>query len=99
MWNTHHGRITLAGDAAHPMLIFRGQGFQHAVIDAERYAQALLQIRDGKNKEEAIKAYTTDVVERGAKDVTQSLAEADLLMDLEPVKKTTIAKMGHARSA
>ncbi|KAK5659927.1 hypothetical protein OQA88_13391 [Cercophora sp. LCS_1] len=34
-WDTR-GRVTLAGDAAHPMLVYRGQGFQHAVLDAER---------------------------------------------------------------
>jgi 2-polyprenyl-6-methoxyphenol hydroxylase-like FAD-dependent oxidoreductase len=100
MWDTHGGRITLAGDAAHPMLVYRGQGFQHAVADAERYVQALVSVLDGGvNREEALRAYTTDVVERGAKAVTQSLSEAELSMDLESVKKSLVAKMGHARSA
>jgi len=99
MWDTH-GRITLAGDAAHPMLVYRGQGFQHAVLDAERYVQALVSVRDGGvDREEAIKAYTADVIERGAKAVNQSLSEAELSMDLESIGKTILAKQGHARSA
>jgi 2-polyprenyl-6-methoxyphenol hydroxylase-like FAD-dependent oxidoreductase len=100
MWDTHGGRITLAGDAAHPMLVFRGQGFQHAVLDAERYVQALISVRDGKSKrEKAVHAYTAEVVERGAKAVRQSLSEAELSMDLESVQKMLLAKMGHARTA
>ncbi|KAK5662493.1 hypothetical protein OQA88_8405 [Cercophora sp. LCS_1] len=98
-WETHSGRITLAGDAAHPMLVYRGQGFQHAVVDAEKYVKALVSIRDeGANREEAIKAYSDDVIERGSKAVTQSLREADLSMDLESVGKMMMAKQGHARS-
>ncbi|KAK0712037.1 hypothetical protein B0H67DRAFT_611960 [Lasiosphaeris hirsuta] len=100
MWETHGGRVTLAGDAAHPMLVYRGQGFQHAVVDAERYVEALVSVRDGRAKaEEAVQVYTADVVERGAKAVTQSLREAELSMDLESVGKMIMAKQGHAKSA
>lgn len=99
-WETHGGRVTLAGDAAHPMLVYRGQGFQHAVVDAERYVKALVSIRDeGANRGDAIKAYTDDVIERGSKAVTQSLREADLSMDLESVGKMMMAKQGHAKAA
>jgi len=100
VWDTYGGRVALAGDAAHPMLIYRGQGFQHAVVDAEGYVRALVSVRDGGiRKEEAVGAYTAEVVERGAKAVTQSLREADLSMDLESVEKTLMVKQGHARSA
>ncbi|KAK4442282.1 hypothetical protein QBC34DRAFT_455868 [Podospora aff. communis PSN243] len=99
MWETH-GRVTLAGDAAHPQLVTRGQGFQHAVLDAEQYVKALVSVRDGGvDRQEALKTYTADVVERGAKAVRQSLTEAELTMDLESVGKTLMAKQGHARSA
>ncbi|KAK1750050.1 hypothetical protein QBC47DRAFT_310657 [Echria macrotheca] len=99
-WDTRGGRITLAGDAAHPMLVYRGQGFQHAVVDAKSYVDALKSIRDdGVRREEAVRVYTDDVVERGAKAVTQSLREASLSMDLESVGKMMMAKQGHARAA
>ncbi len=99
-WETLGGRVTLAGDAAHPMLVYRGQGFQHAAMDAERYVEALVAVQEGKaSREEAIGAYTADVEERGAKAVTQSLREAELSMDLESVAKTIMAKQGHSKSA
>ena len=99
-WQTHGGRVTLAGDAAHPMLVYRGQGYQHAVVDTQRFVEALVSVRDRKvGKEEAIKAYTTDVVERGAKAVTQSLKEADMSMDLASIKNSMMAKQGHGKAA
>lgn len=99
-WETYGGRVTLAGDAAHPMLVYRGQGFQHAVVDAERYIKALISVRDEDvSREDAVKSYSDDVVERGAKAVTQSLREADLSMDLESVGKMMMAKQGHAKAA
>ena len=102
-WDTEEvfdGRVTLAGDAAHPMLVYRGQGFQHAVADAERFVEALVSVRDGgKGRREAVRAYSDDAVERGAKAVTQSLKEADMSMDLDSVMKMMMAKKGHAKSA
>lgn len=99
-WDTRGGRVTLAGDAAHPMLVYRGQGYQHAVLDAQRFVEALVSVREGKvGREEAIKAYTDDVVERGAKAVTQSLKEAEMSMDLESIKNSIMAKQGHGKAA
>ncbi|KAK0743080.1 hypothetical protein B0T18DRAFT_414364 [Schizothecium vesticola] len=94
------GRVTLAGDAAHPMLVYRGQGYQHAVLDAQRFVEALVSVREGRvGREEAIKAYTDDVVERGAKAVTQSLKEAEMSMDLESIKNSIMARQGHGKAA
>lgn len=99
-WDTRGGRVTLAGDAAHPMLVYRGQGYQHAVLDAQQFVEALVSVREGKvGREEAIKAYTDDVVERGAKAVTQSLKEAEMSMDLESIKNSIMAKQGHGKAA
>jgi len=99
-WDTRGGRVTLAGDAAHPMLVYRGQGYQHAVLDAQRFVEALVSVREGRvGREEAIKAYTDDVVERGAKAVTQSLKEAEMSMDLESIKNSIMAKQGHGKAA
>lgn len=99
-WDTRGGRVTLAGDAAHPMLVYRGQGYQHAVLDAQRFVEALVSVREGKvGREEAIKAYTDDVVDRGAKAVTQSLKEAEMSMDLESIKNSIMAKQGHGKAA
>ncbi|KAJ9156099.1 Transient receptor potential cation channel subfamily M member 4 [Pleurostoma richardsiae] len=102
-FNNHGGRVTLAGDAAHPMLIYRGQGFQHAITDANNYLDALLKLRNSGGgatlREEAITAYDTEMIERGGKAVTQSLREAENSIDLETVGKMLMARQGHGRSA
>jgi 2-polyprenyl-6-methoxyphenol hydroxylase-like FAD-dependent oxidoreductase len=80
------------GDAAHPMLPYRGQGFQHAVLDAHLIVEAL-------QKGEGLEAYNIEMVERGAKAVAQSLQEAELSVDLEGVKKSLMARQGFERTA
>jgi 2-polyprenyl-6-methoxyphenol hydroxylase-like FAD-dependent oxidoreductase len=100
---TQHARVTLAGDAAHPMLIYRGQGFQHAITDVDNYIKALVAIRDAKwdadVRQRVIGAYDAEVIERGAKAVTQSVQEAALSFDVEKVSKMLMARQGHGRSA
>ncbi|KAK3352130.1 hypothetical protein B0H65DRAFT_144999 [Neurospora tetraspora] len=93
------GRVTLAGDAGHPMLILRGQGFQHAVTDVHNYVQALLAIRDsGADRKEVFAAYDKDMVERGSKAALQALEEAELAMDATNVEKMLMVRKGHGRS-
>ncbi|KAH6856168.1 hypothetical protein B0I37DRAFT_301586 [Chaetomium sp. MPI-CAGE-AT-0009] len=92
------GRITLAGDAAHPMLIYRGQGFQHAILDASQYLDALVKVREGAEARElAISAYDADMIERGAKAVQQSVQEAEFSMDPKTVDQMLMARQGHGR--
>ncbi|KAK4450213.1 hypothetical protein QBC34DRAFT_77606 [Podospora aff. communis PSN243] len=96
---SHSGRVALAGDASHPMLVYRGQGFQHAIVDADNYVDALIKIRDaGETKEAVFAAYNEEMVERGAKAVVQSLKEAELSMDLESVNKMLMVRQGHGKS-
>jgi 2-polyprenyl-6-methoxyphenol hydroxylase-like FAD-dependent oxidoreductase len=92
------GRITLAGDAAHPMLIYRGQGFQHAILDASQYLDALIKVHEGAGaREQAFAAYDADMVERGAKAVLQSLQEAEFSMEPKTVGQMLMARQGHGR--
>ena len=90
----------MAGDAAHPMLILRGQGFQHAIADVGNYVQALLDIRDqGKDREEVFGVYDKDMVERGSKAALQAQEEAEKAMDPGNNEKMMMARTGHGRSA
>jgi len=96
---SHGGRVVLAGDAAHPMLVYRGQGFQHAIMDADNYVDALTKVRDGGEAKETVFAtYNKEMVERGGKAVVQSLQEAELSMDLESVNKMLMVRQGHGKS-
>ncbi|KAK3950731.1 hypothetical protein QBC32DRAFT_8526 [Pseudoneurospora amorphoporcata] len=100
-FDNRDGRVTLAGDAGHPMLILRGQGFQHAVTDVHNYVQALLAIRDssgGADRKEAFAAYDKDMVARGSKAALQALEEAELAMDATSVERMLMVRKGHGRS-
>ncbi|OHE99680.1 hypothetical protein CORC01_05038 [Colletotrichum orchidophilum] len=100
-WETHDGRVTLAGDAAHPMLPFRGQGLQHAIVDVQNYIDALKRLRDAHdaaNRKDTMAAYGADVVERGSVAVSQALKEAENLLNPNTVGKTLMVTQGHGRS-
>ena len=83
-WNSHGGRITLAGDSAHPVPPHRGQGLNHGIADAHNFVQAALEIRDGvKARDVAIEEYNAELVKRGADEVETSRRNALLVHDFE----------------
>ncbi|UNI13940.1 hypothetical protein JDV02_000627 [Purpureocillium takamizusanense] len=99
-WDNLGGRATLAGDAAHPMLIYRGQGLQHCITDVRNYVDSLVQVRGGGAKAaKAMQDFDDEVVARGAKAVRQSLQEAEKSFDLETIRKMLMVTQGHGRSA
>jgi ABC-type arginine transport system permease subunit len=81
----------------------RGQGFQHSITDVDNYVNALIQLRssssDAASREMVIGAYNSEMVERGATAVQQSLIEAENSLDLEKVKKMLMMRQGHNKSA
>ncbi|KHO01583.1 Aromatic-ring hydroxylase-like protein [Metarhizium album ARSEF 1941] len=101
-WDNHGGRVTLAGDAAHPMLIYRGQGFQHSITDVDNYVKALTGLKtlssNNARREAVMASYDDEMIRRGAKAVQESLAEARKSFDLDTVKKMLMATRGHAKS-
>ena len=76
-WDSRGGRVTLAGDAAHPMTFQRGQGLNNALQDAAELEKS---IEDwwihGKVSEErrmvAITAYEKEMIARGGLEVELS---------------------------
>jgi len=92
--------VTLAGDAAHPMLPYRGQGCQHAVADARNYVDALFKVWYGGEEREAVMTtYDVEMIERGGEAVKQAAREAELSMSPETVSKMLMVKKGHGRLA
>ncbi|KAE8553770.1 hypothetical protein TMatcc_006776 [Talaromyces marneffei ATCC 18224] len=101
-FDNHAGRVTLVGDAAHPMLPFRGQGYQHAITDIKNYVDALVRIKCApktSDRKEMMSAFDSEMIERTGKAVKQSVQEAEYSMNMETVGKMLMATHGHGRSA
>jgi 2-polyprenyl-6-methoxyphenol hydroxylase-like FAD-dependent oxidoreductase len=64
-WDNRNGRITLAGDAAHAMTMYRGEAANHGILDAYRLTKALEgAYHKGKGLGEAIDEYEAELRER-----------------------------------
>ncbi|OTB17665.1 hypothetical protein K445DRAFT_309857 [Daldinia sp. EC12] len=61
------GRVTLLGDAAHPMGPFRGEGGVHALRDALNLSKAIAQIKSNDTDEikSLLGSYQEEMLERG----------------------------------
>ncbi|KAJ5563787.1 hypothetical protein N7513_000029 [Penicillium frequentans] len=46
-WDNHGGRVTLAGDAAHAMTMYRGEAANHGLLDAYHLMQAIEKLHSG----------------------------------------------------
>jgi 2-polyprenyl-6-methoxyphenol hydroxylase-like FAD-dependent oxidoreductase len=74
------GRVTLLGDAAHPMYPIGSNGASQAILDADALMNAIL---EEKNIEEALKKYDSERVPATAKVVLQNRQKGpDEIMDL-----------------
>lgn len=74
------GRVTLLGDAAHPMYPIGSNGASQAILDADALTQALLRTSD---IDEALDTYDRDRVPATARVVLQNRAKGpDQIMDL-----------------
>lgn len=96
-WPTHSGRVTLAGDAAHPMPPHRGQGLNNAILDAFKFVGAVKGPEGEGGREEILRAYSREVADRGAKDVELSKETASLVTDYERFRESAMFKQGLKR--
>ncbi|KAH8591645.1 hypothetical protein B0O99DRAFT_631924, partial [Bisporella sp. PMI_857] len=95
-WDTHDGRVTLAGDAAHAMTYHRGQGLNNCLHDAGSLVASLVQVSKGeKSVQDALAAYGEEVVERGATEVEMSKKQTLMLHDWDKFMDSPIMKMGN----
>ncbi|KAF5560475.1 FAD NAD(P)-binding domain-containing protein [Fusarium phyllophilum] len=75
-WNNFNGRVTIAGDAAHPMVPYRAQGLNNALEDAGQYVRAIVRAVNGEEDlASAIGSYDADAYKRGKNDVDISDAQ------------------------
>lgn len=82
----HHDKITLLGDAAHPMSPFKGQGANQALLDAVALAQAIHSgCRGNKSwreiglRQAVLQKYESEMLKRSAVKVEDSAAAAKFL--------------------
>lgn len=64
-WDNRNGLVTLAGDAAHAMSMYRGEGANHGLLDAFVLCHAMKQIYSNeKSQKEALHLHEQEMRER-----------------------------------
>jgi 2-polyprenyl-6-methoxyphenol hydroxylase-like FAD-dependent oxidoreductase len=97
-WNTHSGRATLAGDAAHGMTIQRGQGLNHSVTDALHLRDAVIKAFDPlANKKDIIAEYELEMKTRTGEEVRLCTMNTTMLHNWEKVRESPVFKKGMKR--
>jgi 2-polyprenyl-6-methoxyphenol hydroxylase-like FAD-dependent oxidoreductase len=72
-WDNQGGRVTLMGDAAHAMTMYRGEAANHGMLDAFNLWQALKSVyQDGKPLESAITNFEHEMRTRTSHAVQMS---------------------------
>jgi len=98
-WDNHDGRVTLAGDAAHPMTFHRGQGLNHGIADAAKLVQAFKKADLGEETlAKAISEYEEEMIARGAAEVELSLKNTILMHQWDLLMSSPLMKMGAQRT-
>jgi 2-polyprenyl-6-methoxyphenol hydroxylase-like FAD-dependent oxidoreductase len=67
-WDNLDGRATLIGDSAHTMTMFRGEAFNHGIVDVQSYVSNHLPVLTGEKdiatSVDACAAYEREMVDR-----------------------------------
>ncbi|KAL6233627.1 hypothetical protein BDW75DRAFT_241855 [Aspergillus navahoensis] len=71
-WDNRDGRVTLAGDAAHSMVMYRGEAANHGLLDIFHLVEAMATIYAGGDQKAAIDMYESEMRERTAPAVRLS---------------------------
>ncbi|KAE9967440.1 hypothetical protein EG328_008182 [Venturia inaequalis] len=98
-WDNRGGRITLVGDAAHPMTFQRGQGMNHGIKDAQVLVQQLVSATADSNGvdnalQTAVDGYQTEMVERAAEEVQMGVLNTEMLHDWTRFSQSALMQKG-----
>ncbi|KAK0713299.1 hypothetical protein B0T26DRAFT_753425 [Lasiosphaeria miniovina] len=95
-WDSRGGRVTLAGDAAHPMTFHRGQGLGHAITDVTELRGHLRTMAAHTPAElaRAVRAYEAEVWRRGYEAVMSNLHNTSLIHDWERLTQSLLFTAG-----
>lgn len=94
-WNNRQGRLTLVGDAAHPMPPYRGQGLNHCICDVSHLVNGLRSISDADGSlAEVVDSYEKEMIPRGKEEVTCSVENGMLLHDWDKIRESPVFNRG-----
>ncbi|PVH70761.1 FAD/NAD(P)-binding domain-containing protein [Cadophora sp. DSE1049] len=94
-WDNHGGKVTLAGDAAHPMPPFRGQGLGQSIRDAANLVELLkklVSLTEAKLST-IIDEYEKEMIERGKQEVELSLIAMSIGHDWDKLMEHPTIKL------
>ncbi|KAI2470278.1 FAD/NAD(P)-binding domain-containing protein [Annulohypoxylon bovei var. microspora] len=94
-WDNRAGRVTLAGDAAHPMTYHRGQGLNQSLDDAFKLVE-LLTNPESRSQAELIDTFESEMRPRSGEEVRQSELNTLMLHNWEKVQQSPLMKRGVA---
>jgi 2-polyprenyl-6-methoxyphenol hydroxylase-like FAD-dependent oxidoreductase len=97
-WDNAGGRVTMVGDAVHPMTYQRGQGLNHSVTDAALLRDALVKIKEGGDQKELITAFEDEIIARGGAEVRESTLNTSMLHTWEKVKQSPLWAKGVSKN-
>lgn len=101
-WEGHpaRGKVTLAGDAAHPMTPHRGQGLNNAILDCYELLSEIeaMPERSIDALREAVARYEDTMWKRGEEAVMSSLENSAAVHDWETLKQSPLFQKGLGRS-
>ncbi|OTB09713.1 hypothetical protein K445DRAFT_71787 [Daldinia sp. EC12] len=87
-WNNRNGRVTLAGDSAHTMTMYRGEGANHGILDAALLVDQLKMIHRGEiDQKVAIDTYEAEMLPRTLDAVLKSREAAMVAHNWEALTK------------
>lgn len=89
-WDNRDGRVTLAGDSAHAMTMYRGEGANHGILDAALLVDQLKKIRRGElDQKTAIDLYEDEMIPRTFDAVLKSRQAALAAHDWDAITENS----------
>ncbi|KAL2796263.1 hypothetical protein BJX66DRAFT_336276 [Aspergillus keveii] len=93
-WDNRGGRVTLAGDAAHPFPPHRGQAINHALQDVYNITQACLEARETGDLPDAIAQFDTELVTRANAEMELSVWQSKMMHDWDALMQSPLMTIG-----
>jgi 2-polyprenyl-6-methoxyphenol hydroxylase-like FAD-dependent oxidoreductase len=95
-WSEKFGhRVTIAGDAAHPMPPHRGQGLNNALQDAAVLVDELKAVKSGeKSLSDAVAAFEKDMKQRTLEEIPISIMQAQMVHSYDTLMNAPFFKHG-----